>query len=164
MPFFGYPLEKLKGPFVCVSIKRNRSFRKLGLDRENIKYVTLYSRSKVDSRRYLRLQDFTDRSLPFYNGYLVRDFTHAASPRVPRTLARVISIGREMDELRARLAQVELERDQAVADFNRRNAQLAQMEETQRTLHEHLYILKTKYETAKVRTPPRPVTSAWALS
>ena len=103
-------------------------------------------------------------SVPFYNGYLVRDFTHAAcSPRVPRTLARVISIGREMDELRARLAQVELERDQAVADFNRRNAQLAQMEETQRTLHEHLYILKTKYETAKVRTP-RPVNSAWALS
>ena len=66
--FFGYPLEKVKGPFVCVSIKRNRSFRKLGLDRENIKFVTLYSRSKVDSRRYLRLQDFTDRSLPFYNG------------------------------------------------------------------------------------------------
>ena len=64
-----------------------------------------------------------------------------------------------MDELRARLAQVELERDQAVADFNRRNAQLAQMEETQRTLHEHLYILKTKYDTVKVRSP-RPATSA----
>ena len=80
-----------------------------------------------------------------------------------RGIGSVTSRGREMDELRARLAQVELERDQAVADFNRRNAQLAQMEETQRTLHEHLYILKTKYETAKVRTP-RPVTSAWALS
>ena len=75
----------------------------------------------------------------------------------------MISIGREMDELRARLAQVELERDQAVADFNRRNAQLAQMEETQRTLHEHLYILKTKYDTVKVRTP-RPATSARGLS
>ena len=72
--------------------------------------------------------------------------------------------------LRARLAQVELERDQvelerdqAVADLNRRNAQLAQMEETQRTLHEHLYILKTKYDTVKVRTP-RPATSARGLS
>ena len=67
----------------------------------------------------------------------------------------------EMDELRARLAQVELERDQAVADLNRRNTQLAQMEETQRTLHEHLYIIKTKYETAKVRRPPTlPAASA----
>ena len=56
-----------------------------------------------------------------------------------------------------------IERDQAVADFNRRNAQLAQMEETQRTLHEHLYILKTKYDTVKVRTP-RPATSARGLS
>ena len=85
------------------------------------------------------------------------------APVFLRGIGSVTSRGREMDELRARLAQVELERDQAVADFNRRNAQLAQMEETQRTLHEHLYILKTKYETAKVRTP-RPVTSAWALS
>ena len=80
-----------------------------------------------------------------------------------RGIGSVTSRGREMDELRARLAQVELERDQAVADFNRRNAQLAQMEETQRTLHEHLYILKTKYDTVKVRTP-RPATSARGLS
>ena len=78
-------------------------------------------------------------------------------------IGSVTSRGREMDELRARLAQVELERDQAVADFNRSNAQLAQMEETQRTLHEHLYILKTKYDTVKVRTP-RPATSARGLS
>ena len=88
----------------------------------------------------------------------LRDFTHGQGRgrRGCCARARYSRMG-EMDELRARLAQVELERDQAVADFNRRNTQLAQMEETQRTLHEHLYILKTKYETAKVRRPPLPL-------
>ena len=55
----------------------------------------------------------------------------------------------EIEELRARIAQVELERDQAVARTARRSAQLAQLEENQRTMHEHLYILKTKYDTMK---------------
>ena len=48
---------------------------------------------------------------------------------------------REMEELQERLAEVEVERDEALARCRRRDAQLIELAESQRTMQEHAQII-----------------------
>ena len=56
---------------------------------------------------------------------------------------------REMEELQERLAEVEVERDEALARCRRRDAQLIELAESQRTMQEHAQIISAKYQRAK---------------
>ena len=54
-----------------------------------------------------------------------------------------------MEELQERLAEAEVERDEALARCRRRDAQLIELAESQRTMQEHAQIISAKYQRAK---------------